>query len=121
MTETDFDSITRDISACGFKGKALLTYHNNKLINLDLAVSKRGSIVYGYFQTVSKLISASLRRKVSYKVIIEKLSEVYSFDPSGFSDLNKGKPIDSFAEYIIILLENYYKYPRNNESKPLKK
>jgi len=113
---TDFISITKDVSVCGFKGKAILAYKDNKLVNIDLSVSKRGSIVFGYFQTVSKLISASLRRKVSYKVMIEKLKEVYSFDPSGFSDLNGKEPIKSFSEYFILLLEKYYNYSRQ-ESK----
>jgi hypothetical protein len=80
------ESLIVKIRPFQFSGTACLSYTEGKLINVEFLVSKTGSVVYGYFQTVAKLLSASLRRNVSISVIIEKLKEVHIFEPSGHSD-----------------------------------
>jgi len=106
------ESLVVKIRPFQFSGTACLSYTEGKLINVEFLVSKKGSVVYGYFQTVAKLLSASLRRNVSISVIIEKLKEVHIFEPSGHSDLGR---FESFAEYIAAFLEKYGKYPEKSK------
>jgi len=109
-TEIEFESINKRLNIFGYTGHVILTYKNDTLSNINFDVSRRGSFAYGYFQTVGKLISLCIRRKVKVDDIIEKLNEVYLFDPAGMTNISN-EPLDSFAKVIAVLLKNYYKKP----------
>jgi len=108
IENTDLKALTVRIKPFQFSGRASLSYKDEKLVNVEFMVSKRGSIVYAYFQTVAKLLSAALRRNVGIGIVQEKLREVYDSEPSGMSDLGK---LESFAGYIAEFLEKYKRYP----------
>lgn len=113
-SNNDFESIIRKLRVFEFSGKMVLTYEEDHLRNIEFYVSRRGSIVYHYFQTVGKLVSLALRRKIGKKKIIEKLMEVSASEPQGFCDMsaNRDDPLNGCAEYIARILDKYYAKPQ---------
>lgn len=107
----DYESITRDVNVFGHKGKLILSYDEDETLrNIELFVSRKGSVIYGMFQMTCKILSASLRRKVSYKYLINKLEETYHFEPAGFNiDFQKDMP--SPAHYLAAIIKKYHKNP----------
>ena len=98
---TDRNSITHKFSVAGHEGYLIVgMYENGEPGEIFIRMSKQGSSMSGFVESIAVLTSIALQHGVPLRLLVDKLSHM-RFEPEGFTPNKEIPTAKSIVDYVF--------------------